>query len=185
VINVQSVIQNLTLPMLQHPQEIIPFCEWLQDQNVSSILEIGTGPGGTTLLFGALCDKIISVDIPNSEYGSNEIHAKLREVIPNFAGILGDSQTSETEQLIAFTLDDFKVDLLFIDGDHRRFCVQHDYDTYKKFVRIGGWIAFHDINAALTWPNMGVPLFWQDLEGEKLEFSVHADWGGIGVVTNI
>lgn len=36
------------------------------------------------------------------------------------------------------------IDLLFIDGNHKKPFVEFDYKNWSVFVPVGGWIAFHD-----------------------------------------
>jgi len=39
-----------------------------------------------------------------------------------------------------------KIDILFIDGDHRYQAVKNDYNLFSPFVKRGGLIIFHDAN---------------------------------------
>jgi len=77
-----------------------------------------------------------------------------------------------------------KIDFLFIDGDHTYEGVRQDYEMYSPLVQKGGYIAFHDINDTERHRqrNVHVAEFWNELEGEKIEFNVHSDWAGIGVI---
>lgn len=47
------------------------------------------------------------------------------------------------------------IDFLFIDGDHRARWALMDYHYWVPWVRIGGYIAFHDVHA-LDWAGQGV-----------------------------
>jgi predicted O-methyltransferase YrrM len=85
-------------------------------------------------------------------------------------------------------LGDNLVDFLFIDGDHSRVGVMADYDLYKKFVRPGGLVAFHDICEHAPEAKCEVKLFWDKLK-EGLESNQYCEfiseptnWGGIGIV---
>lgn len=181
MIDVQRTVVEAPFEMLQHREEIVPFGEWILQWGLQTVLEIGTGPGGTTFVFCSLCPgEVISIDLPSA--GSIHVHDRLRAVAPNFSGVLGDSQQANTAAYVAGLLNNRKVDLLFIDGDHGYEGVRSDYQRYRSFVRGAGWVAFHDINASEGWGNMGVPKLWSQLEGTKIEFSVGADWGGIGAI---
>mgnify|MGYP003344852126 CR=1 FL=1 len=63
-------------------------------------------------------------------------------------------------------------------------CVKQDYEMYSPLVKKGGYIAFHDINDTQRHRdrNVYVGKLWNELIGEKVEFNVHADWAGIGVI---
>jgi predicted O-methyltransferase YrrM len=95
-------------------------------------------------------------------------------------------KSSEVIESVKELLNGELADFLFIDGDHSLQGVSYDWKAYKELVRPGGLVAFHDINAAdvffESWEHGGVPRFWRELETEKQEITVGADWGGIGVV---
>lgn len=185
--SIAQLIESCPMQMLQHRTEIIPFCEWMLGEGVVDILEIGTGPGGTTLVFGQLISgTITSIDLIGE--GAARVHGQLSHYLQNFKGVQGDSSQSSVLDFIRGSLPR-PVDLLFIDGDHKYESVKRDYKTYRKLVRPGGYVAFHDVNASLKWPDMGVKKFWNELKGEKKEFVAGAysdnppSWGGIGVIT--
>lgn len=46
---------------------------------------------------------------------------------------------------LPFPIDDWKIDFLFIDGDHSRIGVIADFHYFYRFVNKGGIILFHDI----------------------------------------
>jgi hypothetical protein len=179
---IEQVVDELPLATLLHRNEIVSFGQWMLSKEISSLIEIGTGPGGTTLLWGRLLSGlIVSIDLPTQR--AIKIHNQLGMALRNFYSVLGDSQLPETELYLESLLSGMKVDLLFIDGDYGYESVKHDYETYKRFVRDHGWIALHNITASSA-RGMGVPTFWKELQGEKKEFTINADWGGIGVIQN-
>ncbi len=55
--------------------------------------------------------------------------------------------------------DGSPVRLLFIDGDHSYKATRADFEAWEKFIPVGGFVAFHDVND--TWP--GVQRFFRDL----------------------
>jgi predicted O-methyltransferase YrrM len=179
---------KVTLPMLQWPDEIQPFSRWLAEEvKPKTILEIGTGPGGVTQLLSNIASgKTVTVDkIEGSTTGMNQAQtAKRNAALVGVICISGDSHHKATWLKVVEQLDGDPVDMLFIDGDHSLDGVTADVDDYGKLVRSGGWIVFHDINAAASafevWEKGGVPAYWAGLAGEKLEWTVRGDWGGIG-----
>jgi predicted O-methyltransferase YrrM len=185
----------MTLQMLQWPGEIEPFLKWLKARQPVHILEIGTGPGGLTLEFCRMAlGRVISIDLPNgassglNETQCHERNVKIGQEAQNFIGILGDSHQLAVQHTVEQVLQGEFVDLLFIDGDHSLAGVERDYWMYRRFVRSGGWVAFHDINAdAFESHGVNVPTFWRDFlksnsfTGSNV-WSVGGDWGGIGAV---
>jgi predicted O-methyltransferase YrrM len=58
------------------------------------------------------------------------------------------------------------IDFLFIDGDHSAEAVQHDWDSWHRYVAPGGIVAFHDAAVfAGGWPQ--------------------ADWGPVRLVDRL
>jgi len=88
-----------------------------------------------------------------------------------------------------------KIDLLFIDGDHRYDGVKADFLSYLPFLAPNGKVAFHDVLPAYREADgsfvngwvIKVDRFWRDVRqcGPHFEFieseTQHAN--GIGVVT--
>jgi hypothetical protein len=64
--------------------------------------------------------------------------------LPETYGIRGSSHDASTVAKVREILDGRLVDWLFIDGDHGPGVTQ-DYNEYKEFVRVGGYIGFHDV----------------------------------------
>jgi predicted O-methyltransferase YrrM len=152
------------------------------------VLEIGTNNGGTAALWCEIADHVTSVDLPNGPYGScnwgdsvarNGILSK-RYV--QFRGILGDSHAPSMLEAVGAA----KLDLLFIDADHTYGGVKQDFEMYSGLVKSGGIVLFHDIvETGLTASmQVGAGRFWRELTTryETKEFSINADWGGLGAL---
>lgn len=159
----------------QHHDEFVPFVKWMQEVRIQSILEIGTGYGGSAAVFAeATGARIVSVDFQQRH----------NRKIPNFTQIIGDSRTDEVERQAS---QQAPYDLVFFDTEHL-------YEECQEHFRRYGYmsdhfIAQHDINAdEMLWPDMGIPRFWREIRGEHYsEFINPAPdarfprWGGIGV----
>jgi cephalosporin hydroxylase len=183
--------------MHQHDGEIRPFATWLNERWPHHVIEIGALHGGTTHLWGAIATgKVVSIDLPNGTFGGQHHgydrarcearNADLARVMPGrFFGVLDDSHLESAFVQARWALDGQHADLLFIDGDHTLEDVTADFEVYRRLVRPGGAIAFHDINDTPLHRAAGcvVSDFWQRFQGhETREFNIHADWGGIGVL---
>jgi hypothetical protein len=74
--------------------------------------------------------------------------------------ILGDSKDAKTLELLDICLDERKINLLFIDGDHSYEGVKQDYTIYSPLVT--DIIAFHDIRH-----EKGIYKFWDELRTKE------------------
>jgi predicted O-methyltransferase YrrM len=100
--------------------------------------------------------------------------------------LVGDSHTEVLVNLIEKELNGDLVDFLFIDGDHSEVGVAQDFEMYKKFVRKGGLIAFHDIVDNQPLEMNQVQFFWKKIKDqyEHYEFidDINQCGYGIGVI---
>lgn len=180
----------------QQREEIERFCEWLVKREPNNVLEIGGLHGGTAILWlGIATGKVISVDLPDGRFGGldhglNEDRCLLRnehlhDRSSRYHGVLGDSHDPATVREVRKVLNGEFVDMLFIDGDHTYAGVSSDFELYKQFVSRNGCIALHDINDTPMHRAAGcrVDQLWKDIiSAGKIEFNIHGEWGGIGVV---
>ena len=196
---VEKIVKDaFKVGMAQETDEITQFTEWLVKQNINNFIEIGCKLGGT---FQILCEsskgKKISVDLPGGVHGGwmTYNHPYLGDIYKirntyfinkyeNVHMVTGDSHKTETLNDVKSILNNEKVDLLFIDGDHTYEGVKQDYLLYKELVNIGGYIVFHDINDTQhhRYRNVFVGKLWNTLEGDKIEFNINKHWAGIGVI---
>lgn len=185
--------------MVQVPEEIAVLVELVRDLHPKNILEIGSESGGTFYLWcrlAAIGGLKISLDLPSGTSGSGrfsnparlaERTTRFRSFSANVHVVTGDSHEQKSWQAI----DDLlgrgreKLDFLFIDGDHSYAGAKADFDDYRKFVRPGGIIAFHDIKDTDYHRTRGcfVADLWKQLQGVKREIIGGECWGGIGVLT--
>lgn len=154
----------------------------LMRNDIQNVLEIGCYNGGTTICFALLCRKLISCDIKKRF----EIGPMIN--LCNYKFIEGDSHKRKTIKKIEESLKGEKIDLLFIDGDHSYEGSLKDYKIYSKYVRDGGWIAFHDIVDSPDHRRLEcyVNKTWKRVKGwhrNNIEIIEEPDnWGGIGLV---
>lgn len=196
---ISTAFARVARQMEQHLEEIEPFTRWLikhlEGYAPRRVLEIGVRHGGTAQLWCELAtDYVIGIDWGGADSLGEQNTIKLGAAMMSEYGddsetaeyyfVYGDSHDLKTIDTVHRILQDRKIDLLFIDGDHSPIGVEQDYLAYSRFVRSGGVIAFHDIvSSELTRSaGHGVHDFWQGLSGDKREFCIGGEWGGIGAI---
>jgi len=182
--------------MVQNPMEIQKFSEFFTPLNCKNVLEIGTFLGGTFYTMCKLSNpagKKISIDCPDViTPGSEVVKQKYNEIdryLIKFAKdvviIRDDSKSDECLQKLEKELQGELLDFIFIDGDHTYERVKSDFINYKKYLKDGGYIAFHDIDYPSSTISIGCEVykFWDELkkEYEFTEFK-QGSFGGIGLV---
>lgn len=181
---------------LQWKQEFLPFLDFAAAQRPVRIGEVGLYTGGTHLMLTrALPTVKLSVGV--------DLHVRNKSQLRFLAnsshrGIFVEGKSCEdtTLQLVRQALGGEKLDLLLIDADHSYTGVKQDFMHYRRFVRDGGIIAFHDIvqdhltrfnNDPATWMGSSsgeVHVFWKKLKPyyEKTrEFVIDYDQDGCGI----
>jgi FkbM family methyltransferase len=182
--------------MIQNPIEIQKFSEFFVSLNCKNILEIGTFLGGTFYTMCKLSNvngKKISIDCldviaPGSEVVKQR-HKEIDEYLVKFASnvviIRDNSKSEQCLQKLEKELHGESLDFIFIDGDHTYEGVKSDFNNYKKYLKDGGYIAFHDIDYPSSTVSFGCEVykFWNELK-EKYEFVEfkQGSFGGIGLV---
>lgn len=182
---------------MQKVPELAGLIDLVNQGEPRRILEIGFGNGGTSWCWSKLSsvEQIVVIDLPKGPWGGKdpEEHKDILEhITTNGAArldfISGNSQNSEVLEAVEARLKGQLVDVLIIDGDHSRVGVMADYDLYRKFVRPGGLIAFHDVAEHPAETGCEVKLFWDKLKADLptdryCEFMAEpTTWGGWGVI---
>lgn len=169
----------------QIPSEINRLAAEVAKLQPKVIVEIGTYEGGTSLIWAQLAsERVITCDI-NPPGPRGEL---IRAFPPpgsdcKVSILTGDSHSAEFAALVENELGGARVDFLFIDGDHTESGVEADYRTYRRLVREGGLIAFHDIADKQDQPGNEVQHFWKRLkqEAETQEIIEDRDQTGFGI----
>ncbi|MGC4114418.1 MAG: class I SAM-dependent methyltransferase [Myxococcales bacterium] len=183
------------LPLNQIESEISGFLEWARRLAPKRICEIGVEGGGTHLALKFALGTVelaIGVDlyVLNKEALAYFSRPAQREVL-----IDGSSYAPPTVARVEQTLSGELLDLLFIDGDHSFDGAAQDFERYRRLVRKGGIIAFHDVvedSATRTGYHTGtytggVPALWRQLRGQypglkEFVSSWEQDGYGIGAI---
>ena len=183
--NIAEIVANAGL-LWQHKREFVAFCEWLRANDVKSVLEIGTGFGGSAYVFGEITDhgKIVTVDFDKLVSAEK----KRAQSNPNFVQVHGSSRSDAVEHIVEGYAP---FDLVFFDTEHPYEECEENFRRYAKMAT--RFIAQHDINADEEhWPDMGIPRFWRETVEQHVGVSLNfidpdpdprfPRWGGIGVV---
>lgn len=183
-----------SLELKQSPPEIFEFVKFLADRDLRKILEIGTFRGGTLYVWCQLLrDKagamVVSVDLPGGKFGggyavgSEDLFQAFCQHGQKLICLKGDSHSSGMVAKVAEELLGDQLDFLFIDGDHSFAGVKADFENYKRFVKKGGVIAFHDIVKRPSESGIQVDAFWESIKSdyEYYEFVGSPPYRSIGI----
>ncbi|MBC8523147.1 class I SAM-dependent methyltransferase [PVC group bacterium] len=170
---------------LQKKSEIFALAKLVYELNPKNILEIGTERGGTLFIWAAIASKMaISCDLQQMQI-QRELYSKFppHNSACKVKLLVGDSHTEALVHLVENELQDELVDFLFIDGDHCEEGVAQDFEMYKKFVRKGGLVAFHDIVDNQPLEMNQVQHFWRKIKDqyEHYEFIDNPEQCGYGI----
>ena len=151
--------------VLQNPVEFKQALEVVKDKiTINKALEVGSARGGSLYILAGICApkaRIVGVDegLRKNSGGLNAVKDQLIKDGFDTSIIFGNSGDVETSTQVGSALPDGEqFDFLHIDASHVYKSVKIDFDTYKTFVRSGGWIMFHDIKF------QGVPKLWDEIK---------------------
>jgi len=175
----------------QIKSEIIGFLEFARLEKPEVVCEIGTADGGTNFLLSQslpTVEQMIGVDLYVKNKSKLHYFSRPNQ-IKRF--ISASSYDKTTIKKVEVALDGRTIDLLFIDGDHTYEGVKKDFLSYRRFVREGGLIIFHDIvpdyltrfgKPTGRWVG-DVPRFWNEIKSyyPVHEFVEHPDQDGLGI----
>lgn len=170
---------------LQIPSEITRLARAVAAIKPRIILEIGTASGGTALIWAYLAsERVISCDLIDLTQQEPLFTRFPPPGSPCRVTLLsGNSHDPIFNDRVARELNGKKVDFLFIDGDHTESGVTADYEDYRRFVRPGGLIAFHDILENQPLSTNQVFHLWQRLKqlASVEEFVTAGNQCGFGI----
>lgn len=125
------------------------------------ILEIGTWAGGSAWAFSRIptVNHIVTVD----ERPQPEAAEMLASLPCRATQILGDSRAAPTVAAVERALENFRPDVVFIDGGHEYHTARFDYVTYGSMVAAGGLVVLHDTQGYPGNDTVQVPQLWAEL----------------------
>jgi predicted O-methyltransferase YrrM len=185
-------LKGLIITPMQIREEIDDLLNILIKETPKIILEIGTANGGTLFLLTKISDKnakIISIDLPNGRFGGGYkkwrtgLYHSFSKYNQSIYLLRGDSHSRKSFEEVKKILENQKLDILFIDGDHSYEGVKSDFLMYSLLVNKNGFIIFHDIVPGPSDSVGGVPDFWQSIKNNYEYKEIVKDWnqGGYGV----
>jgi predicted O-methyltransferase YrrM len=140
-----SNLANKGLLLLQFDEAAFLF-RLVRSRTAAQILEIGRYHGGSVFLFAVAADDnsvVTSIDIaPQND--------ELLQIALQKSGLAHKVQILLSDSLDGEARADF-YDLIFVDGDHSYQAVANDYQHWRRAVKPGGYLAFH--NAAAGSPH--------------------------------
>lgn len=182
---------------LQVKMEIRELMKYVETRKPKVIVEIGTASGGTLFLFSRLASPealIISIDLPGGGFGGGyfkcrvPLYRSFARAKQSISLLRADSHHQTTLAVVREILQNKKIDLLFIDGDHSYEGVRRDFEMFVPLVRPAGLIALHDVSVHRHDPSCRVSEFWNEIKGRYkfVEIIDKSDqcWAGIGLLFN-
>jgi predicted O-methyltransferase YrrM len=185
---------RISIRPMQIQSEIRSFLILLTSDPPATVLEIGTGRGGTLFLLAQVARDdavLVSLDSPDviagfgarPEYRDRgRLYRSLGRDHQRVVILAADSHLSGTRDDVRRILAGRPLDVLFIDGDHSTRGVEADFRMYSPLLRSGGLVAFHDIVPGPAGAVGGVPAFWEEVRTpECIEFVEDWQQGGYGI----
>ena len=161
---------------------------------LNNILEIGTANGGSLFLLSRIASddaKVISLDLRGGKFGGGypfwkkSLYLKFRRLHQRMELLRDNSHSLSSLSKVKKILNNNKLDLLFIDGDHSYEGVKRDFELYSPLVRKGGIVIFHDITIHIN-KECDVSKFWSEVKKKykNKEFveDKNQGWAGIGLI---
>ncbi|HEV7744983.1 MAG TPA: class I SAM-dependent methyltransferase [Pyrinomonadaceae bacterium] len=182
---------------LQKTSEILKLIEIVKHLKPMTICEIGAAGCGTTFLLAQAAAKAATIIALDLAFDPSRKAALETFALPGqrLLCLEADSHRPETARLVAETLGERSLDVLYLDGDHSYDGVKRDFELYRDLVSSNGMIVFHDIvsdyktryGITTTSDTGGVPKFWQEIKTswkrvEEIVEDYEQDGYGIGIL---
>jgi len=154
---------------VQERTELMTAYGLMQTLQARSYLEIGASMGGSMVVLGANCTKVVAVDL-FEQHSAPTLHLAMKMIsAPHVVGVAGDSRDPKT---IAKVVAHGPYDVVLIDGGHDYRTVQSDWKTYGPLATKA--VFFHDIAQPY------VKILWNEIGG-GLEIKSPRTTMGFGV----
>lgn len=179
----------------QSRDEILELLMILDKMDGKVIMEIGTATGGTLFLLSRVASEdatVISIDLPRRRFSGGYpawrilLYKSFSVCNQRLHLIRANSHNQKTLEKVKNILNDRRIDILFIDGDHSYDGVKRDFEMYSPLVKTDGIIVFHDIVPGPKDNVGGVPEFWQEIRTKYEHREIVKDWSqngwGLGIL---
>jgi len=184
---------------VQKLSELSSLISLLKRKKLHTIVEIGTGKGGTLYAWCKMAEPdavIVSIDLPGGPFGGGysikemQKISKYKKKNQKLYMLRKDSQKKTTKDRVVKILKGREIDFLFIDGDHKYSGVKKDWKLYSPLVKRNGLIVFHDILFHPKVLKCKVDRLWKEIKYkyrhkefiDKYDDRGWGQWGGIGVI---
>jgi cephalosporin hydroxylase len=182
---IKSQLKDFQIPFPQNDFEFFEYCKFLSytfHEQCINYLEIGSRHGGSLYVASKHLrkgSKIISIDLPNSNWGIENSEISLNNVKTilinegyNCEIIYGNSLHDTTFEKVLSILDGSKIDVIFYDGDHSYDGISGDVKKYSSLLDKNGYSVFHDIVKKDNLPRVEVWKLWEQLikQGNSIQF---------------
>lgn len=170
----------------QNEGEIKALLEEVGARKPKTIVEVGTGRGGTLYLYCRYltsATRILTIDLPSSDRSqwNNERLWRGFSDRAELAFLQGDSHGTAIREQVRALVGPEGADFIFIDGDHSYEGVKSDVLGFLPFLAKDGVLAMHDVHLN----DSGVPRFWNEFETQRRTRTIvspEPPAPGIGVV---
>ena len=151
----------------QIPDEISRCIKYLMDNAaIKSYLEVGAAAGGTTYLVNHFLKPEMIVVIDDNQHPNSHKRQETLQGIRRVE-IIGHSGAGKTTETLEQIMRGEQFDLVFIDADHTYANCKRDTMLYKQYLKVGGYLLFHD--SALDY--CGVKrVVWETKQDDRMEF---------------
>lgn len=148
----QGVRVYAPIPSYTHPGELCAMYRFIARRRVKSVIEVGSHLGKSLLFIAAAVGPkghVFCIDTWRNNAmpgGRRDTYAEFQRNVRSMKSRITAIRIDADENPQVNTLPP-KVDLVFIDADHRYQSVLRDIRVYSPFVRDGGYFVFHDFGA--------------------------------------